>query len=182
MVIEPPCRALLNLADSLGILETSKNCSDGSVVNRIERVDDGLRKFIGCVHVVKEICHLGGGTVGVNAVISGIRTEFIVTKYIVVSLSTIVKLHCPAQLIVFFAYKGHESSLELKFFFLGNCRTAKSLSKNCFDFFCCCRLKHNILKGVVGCAAAHGIKECHSVYKSFLEGIKAVNLNAAYFG
>ena len=47
IVVEPPCAALLDLADRRGILEAADDGADRRVVHRIQRVQDRFRKLIG---------------------------------------------------------------------------------------------------------------------------------------
>ena len=42
MVVEPPCRTLLDFADSRGILEATDDGANGSVINRIQGIQDEL--------------------------------------------------------------------------------------------------------------------------------------------
>ena len=48
VVIEPPSRALLNLACSLCTLEASDDGADSSVVVGVQGVQNGSRDFVGC--------------------------------------------------------------------------------------------------------------------------------------
>ena len=90
MVIEPPCAALLNLCNSGGILEASKDSTDGLIVVGIQAVQNGSGQLIRSNQSVQEICHLSGGSVVVDTVISGIGTKLLKHQSIVVTLAAIM--------------------------------------------------------------------------------------------
>ena len=50
VIVEPPCRSLLNLTDCIGILETSQNSSQCLIIIWIQAVENGLRKIACFIH------------------------------------------------------------------------------------------------------------------------------------
>ena len=95
VIVEPPCAALLNLGHCGRILEAAENGADSLVVVGIQAVQNGPGQLVGLNQRIQEVCHLSGRSIVVDAVITGIGTELLIHLCIVVSLTAIVKLHCP---------------------------------------------------------------------------------------
>ena len=75
VIDKPPGGTLLDLADGIGILETAKDTADRFIVVGIQAVNNGFRKAGRHIERIQEICHLAGGRVIIDAVISRIRSK-----------------------------------------------------------------------------------------------------------
>ena len=66
---------------------------------------------------------------------TGIRSEQIEATNIIVTLYTVVKLHYPAEFMVFLANEEHECCLKLEFFIRSKWFSVKALTKVTFNLF-----------------------------------------------
>ena len=127
VIIEPPGGTLLDLGNSGGILETSEDGTDSLIVVRIQTVNDSSGKLVTYDQSVQEVSHLSGRSVVVDAVVTGIGTQLLEHQGVVVTLTTVVQLHSPVELMIFAAYEQHEGGLEFQFLFLGQNHLVQSL-------------------------------------------------------
>ena len=163
VVVEPPCRSLLNLSCHTRILKTSKNRSDGFIVIWIQTVDNRLWKAVFLVQCIEKICHLCGRRIVIDTVISGIRSKLRITGCIVVSLTSIMKLHCPVSLCILLCCKCHKCCFKFQFFFFCQHFTLFAFCKDLFQIFFCFRHIHHIFQRMIAGTTSHFFKCIHSL-------------------
>ena len=86
MVVEPPCRAMLDLPGRAGILEASDDRTDDRIVVRVQRIEDGLWQLIRGNQVVEEVCKLACRGIIIDTVIPRNRTQFPEHELIIITL------------------------------------------------------------------------------------------------
>ena len=92
-----------------------------------------------------------------------------------------MQLHCPAEARVLCADCQHKRRLELQLVLTGDGLARQTLGEDRFNFLLACRNIHDIFQCMVGCTAAHGIKECHALAQCFLQIRKRSNLHFGSF-
>ena len=111
VVIEPPCASLLDLSYDTGILETSDDRSDGCIIVWIQTVQNRLWQLVCYIQCIEQICQLCRWRISVNTVKSRIRSKLAETFYVIVTFTSVMKLHCPSQTMIFSSCIKHKCSL-----------------------------------------------------------------------
>ena len=93
MVVEPPGRAVLQLADRFRVLEAADDGADGGIVIGIQAVKDGFGELAADFQGIQKVRQLRRVGLGADAVIARIGTQVGKLPAVVVALAAEVQLH-----------------------------------------------------------------------------------------
>jgi len=155
LVIEPPCRTVLDLARHLGALEAAQNGADLLVVGRVQAVDDGLGALVGLVQSAQQGCDLAAAGSGVDHVKAGIRAELCILLAVDIAQAVEVQLHGDVQAVILLAQMDQDVGLVLFGLFHGAALAGHDLLVDGVDLFLGGLTVGDVIQTVVRGAATH---------------------------
>ena len=160
LIVEPPAGAKLDLTGGKVGLEASHHCAENVVILGIEGVKDGLRKCACTFKVGEALAEILCDTKVVYRVKACVCTKLFIHSLVIVTESANVELHRPIVSYVLLSTYLKHCGLEGVNLFLCKLVASHSLIEGSL---CVALCEGNVLKGVVGEAAAVIVKVCDSL-------------------
>ena len=175
-VIEPPGRAVLQLAaDSLALIAAHKGHQSGVIVG-IQRIEDGLGQGLLGLQRIQQACQIRQVYRRADAVIAGIGPQLAEHPGIIVALGGEVQLHDPAPPGIATSKVQQQRRLILPQLLLGDGEAGQPLLQDGIQRCRVRRAEHDVVQSVVGYGAAVSGEVVHPAIQRRQQGVHVLDL------